>query len=233
MKILYADDDPAFLTLIGDILSVEGHQTLLAKDGQQALDLFFSYNDIGLVILDVMMPFYSGWEVLDEIRTHSAVPIMMLTALDDEPSEIKGLKRGADEYIAKPFSYEVFMARVHALLRRNQLPKEETLTAGRLTMDQAAQRVCANGKDILLTHKEYELLALLMRNPRMVFSRETLLDRVWGFDFEGDQRTVDTHVKTLRSKLLSCGSYIQTVRGSGYKLEATNESLRKITRLSP
>ena len=182
---------------------------------------FFSGAEPGLVILDVMMPVYDGWEVLKEIRAQSDVPVMMLTALDDEQSEVMGLKHGADDYLAKPFRYAVFVARLNALLRRTTRELGGVLRFGELTVELEKRRVLVAESEITLSNKEFLLLSLLMQNHGVVFSREKLLTKIWGFDFEGDERTVDTHMKTLRQKLASCGRMIQTVRGAGYRFEDT------------
>lgn len=218
IKILIADDDPIFRHLVCDIVRKEGLTPVEADDGEQAINLFAS-QDIDLVILDVMMPVYNGWEVLKEIRAFSDVPIIMLTALGEEKNEVEGLRRGADDYIAKPFSYPVFLARLHSLLKKVRKEKNAIRSLGTLTLNPSARKVHTNGEEVELSHKEFSLLAYLMKNPGQVLTREMILDTVWGFDFDGDIRTIDTHVKTLRSKLGSCGSYIKTVRGSGYLIE--------------
>ena len=221
IRVLVADDDSALRTLICDIVRQQGYDPIEAADGKQAIDRFFSGAEPGLVILDVMMPVYDGWEVLKEIRAQSDVPVMMLTALDDEQSEVMGLKHGADDYLAKPFRYAVFVARLNALLRRTTRELGGVLRFGELTVELEKRRVLVAESEITLSNKEFLLLSLLMQNHGVVFSREKLLTKIWGFDFEGDERTVDTHIKTLRQKLLSCGTMIQTVRGAGYRFEVT------------
>ena len=221
IRVLVADDDPALRALICDIVRQQGYDPIEAADGKQAIDRFFSGAEPGLVILDVMMPVYDGWEVLKEIRAQSDVPVMMLTALDDEQSEVMGLKHGADDYLAKPFRYAVFVARLNALLRRTTRELGGALRFGELTVELEKRRVLVAESEIALSNKEFLLLSLLMQNHGVVFSREKLLTKIWGFDFEGDERTVDTHMKTLRQKLASCGSMIQTVRGAGYRFEDT------------
>ena len=221
VRVLVADDDPALRALICDIVRQQGYEPVEAADGKQAIDCFFSGLEPALVILDVMMPIYDGWDVLKEIRAHSDAPVMMLTALDDETSEVTGLKHGADDYLAKPFRYAVFVARLNALLRRTTREQSGTQHYGELTIEPEKHRVLAEGNEIVLSNKEFLLLMLLTQNRGVVFSREKLLTKIWGYDFEGDERTVDTHIKTLRQKLGSCGTMIQTVRGAGYRFEET------------
>ena len=221
VRVLVADDDPALRALICDIVRQQGYDPIEAADGKQAIDRFFSGAEPGLVILDVMMPVYDGWDVLKEIRAQSDVPVMMLTALDDEQSEVAGLKHGADDYLAKPFRYAVFVARLHALLRRTNREQNGTQRFGMLAIEPEKRRVTVGENEVVLSNKEFLLLSLLTQNQGVVFSREKLLNKIWGFDFDGDERTVDTHIKTLRQKLLSCGEMIQTVRGAGYRFEVT------------
>ena len=221
IRVLVADDDPALRTLICDIVRQQGYEPMEAADGKQAIDRFFSGAEPALVILDVMMPAYDGWEVLKEIRAHSDVPVMMLTALGDEQSEVAGLKHGADDYLAKPFRYAVFVARLHAILRRTNRDQTGTQNFDELTIEPDKRRVLVAGSEIVLSNKEFLLLMLLTQNRGVVFSREKLLTKIWGYDYEGDERTVDTHIKTLRQKLVSCGGMIQTVRGAGYRFEET------------
>ena len=220
-RVLVADDDPALRALICDIIRQQGYEPIEAADGKQAIDRFFSNVEPALVILDVMMPIYDGWDVLKEIRAHSDVPVMMLTALDDEQSEVTGLKHGADDYLAKPFRYAVFVARLDALLRRINRDFAVAQKFGELVIEPEKRRVMIAEDEIILSNKEFLLLALLTQNRGVVFSRERLLSKIWGYDFEGDERTVDTHIKTLRQKLASCGGMIQTVRGAGYRFEVT------------
>ena len=219
IQVLVADDDPSLRALICDIVRQQGYEAMEAADGKEAIDKFFSGAEPGLVILDVMMPLYDGWETLKEIRARSDVPVMMLTALDDEQSEVTGLRHGADDYLAKPFRYAVFVARLNALLRRTNRELSAPQTFGDLTLELEKHRVFVSGAEVVLSNKEFLLLALLAQNQGIVFSREKLLSKIWGFDFEGDARTVDTHIKTLRQKLCSCGEMIQTVRGAGYRFE--------------
>lgn len=219
VRVLVADDDPALRALICDIVRQQGYDPIEASDGKEAIDRFFSGTEPGLVILDVMMPVYIGWDVLKEIRAHSDVPVMMLTALDDEQSEVSGLKHGADDYLSKPFRYAVFVARLNALLRRTIREQNGAQRFGGLTIVPEKRRVLVEDAEIVLSNKEFLLLSLLAQNRGVVFSREKLLTKIWGYDFDGDERTVDTHIKTLRQKLLSCGEMIQTVRGAGYRFE--------------
>jgi len=216
MKILVADDDAILRELLCDIILKEGYLPLEAKNGQEAIDLFCAHNDIALVILDVMMPLYDGWEVLKEIRQHSEVAIIMLTALGDEKHEISGLTRGANDYIAKPFSYEVLVARMNALLRKQRKESEAVITLGELIIHQVTHKLFISQEEIPLNRKEYNLLLYLVNNRNHVLTREQILENIWGYDFDGDIRTIDTHIKTLRSKLSACGEYLKTIRGTGY-----------------
>lgn len=220
IKILVADDDPVFRNLVCDIIKKQGFIPVEASDGKQAVDIFFASNDIDLVILDVMMPKQDGWETLKYIREYSEVPVIMLTALDDQHHEVMGLKRGADDYIAKPFSYEVFVARLNALLRKVRKERLEVVEIGGIQIDQASHRVFVQGSEAVLDRKEYYLLIFLVRNKNRILTREQILSSVWSYDFAGDIRTIDTHIKTLRAKLADCGEYIKTARGVGYYFEA-------------
>lgn len=219
IKILVADDDPVFRELVCDIIKKEGYVPVEACNGQQAIDIFFGTQDIDLLILDVMMPLYDGWEVLKEIREHSEVPVMMLTALGDEKHEVLGLKKGADDYIAKPFSYELFVARLNTLLRKLKNERLTEITIGEIVVNQATHKVTVYDTEIELNRKEYGLLIYFTKNCNRVLTREQILCSIWGYDFEGDIRTIDTHIKTLRAKLGDCGEYIRTIRGSGYMFE--------------
>jgi len=218
-KILVADDDALFRELIVDFLQNEGYRVASAADGEEAIEVFFSSEGFDLVILDVMMPLSDGWQVLRAIREHSQVPVIMLTALGDETHEILGLNEGANDYIAKPLSYERFMARVKSQLRKVLQEKKEVLVFKALEIDQGGQTVSLFGEELNFSTKEFKLLSYLLKNCNRVFSREQLLDAVWGYDFYGDPRTVDTHIKVIRSKLQSYGNYIRTVRGMGYIFE--------------
>lgn len=216
---LVVDDDNIFRELVCDIIKKEGYRVLEAADGEEGLRVFFENKNIDLVILDVMMPIYDGWEVLLEIREHSEVPVIMLTALGDEKHEVFGLKEGADEYISKPFGYEVFVARINALLRKVKKEKAAEIIIENLRINQGAHKVYVDEDEVDLNRKEFSLLVYLIENRNLVLTREKILDSVWGYDFEGDVRTIDTHIKTLRAKLQQCGAYIKTVRGSGYVFE--------------
>lgn len=214
--ILYADDEERYREMITLFLESGGHQVLAAANGREALDIFNSRPDIRLVILDAMMPVMDGWKTLKAIRSVSPVPILMLTALDDAAHEIKGLQEGADDYIQKPFKSKIFLARVQAALRRAGETGHEILEAEMIRIDIATQTVFADSHPTEMTPREFDLLVFLVRNPDIVLSRERILDRVWGFDYEGDPRTVDTHIKSLRAKLGKAGDYIKTNRGTGY-----------------
>lgn len=219
LVILICDDDAVFRRLLCDIVKKQGYSVLEAANGQEALDVFFSRTDISLVVLDLLMPVYNGWEVLKEIRTHSDVPVLMLTALGDEQSEVRGLTRGADDYISKPFSYEVLVARINSLLRKEKKVLSEMIAVGRISIDQLSHKVLIDEQEISLNNKEYSLLLYLIKNIRIVLTREKIKDNVWGYDVDGDLRTIDTHIKMLRAKLGLCGGYIKTIRGSGYLFE--------------
>lgn len=222
IKILIAEDDSIFRDLVSDIVRKEGYISVEARDGKEAIDIFFSSNDIDLIILDVMMPIYDGWEVLKEIREHSDVPVIMLTALGDEKNEIFGLKEGADDYIAKPFSYKIFIARLNTIIRKLKKKRIDEIIVGKIKIYPVTHKVIVNSSEVELNRKEYSLLTYLVTNNNRVLTREQILDKVWGYDFDGDTRTIDTHIKTLRSKLLTYGNYIKTVRGSGYMFEVQN-----------
>lgn len=219
-KILVVDDESRMRKLIRDFLEREGYQILEAADGIEALDLFYSYKDIDLIILDVMMPRMDGWQVCKEVREHSKVPIMMLTARAEEQSELKGFELGVDEYIAKPFSPKILVARVSALLKRVKNAVEESaINAGGITIDKTAHMVTVDGEIVDLSVKEFELLTYFIENQKIALSREKILNHVWNYDYFGDARTIDTHVKKLRSKLGEKGNYIKTIWGMGYKFE--------------
>lgn len=219
LKILVVDDESRMRKLVHDFLAKAGYQILEAEDGAEALDIYFANSDIALVILDVMMPKLNGYEVLKEIRAYSKVPVVMLTARGEEHDELKGFELGVDEYISKPFSPKILVARVLALLRRNkENTGSEVLEVGDIRLDKAAHTVTIAGKDVELSYKEFELLTYLMENKGIALSRERILNSVWNYDYFGDARTIDTHVKKLRSKLGEC-DYIKTVWGLGYKFE--------------
>jgi len=214
--ILYADDEEKYRKMISLFLESDGHNVLTASNGRVALDIFNSRPDIKLVILDVMMPVMDGWKTLKAIRSISPVPVLMLTALNDAVHEVKGLQEGADDYIQKPFTGKVFLARVQAALRKNAQSEPEVLQSTTIRIDLTAHTILADSRPIEATPREFDLLAFLVRNPDIVLSRERILDRVWGFDYDGDPRTVDTHIKSLRAKLGKAGECIRTIRGMGY-----------------
>lgn len=219
MKILLVEDDKHLRKLIHDILKKEGYQGLEAGDGSEALKIFFEERDIELVILDIMLPLFNGIEVLTQIRKYSEVPVIMLTALGSEQDEIKGLNAGANDYISKPFSYEVLVARVNAIMRKKIKESESIITEGDIQVNQLTYEVKVDEEIVDLNRKEYQLLTYLILNKKSVLIRNQILDQVWGFDYEGDIRTIDTHIKTLRTKLKSCGQYIHTIRGVGYMFD--------------
>lgn len=220
LKILVVDDESRMRKLVRDYLNKAGFEVLEAQDGEAALDIFFKEKDIALLILDVMMPKLDGWQVCREIREFSKAPIIMLTARTDEKDELLGFQLGVDEYISKPFSPKILVARVEAILRRtSKLSKEESLSCGRIRMDKGAHQVFIDDRPIELSFKEFELLAYFMENKGMALSRETILNHVWNYDYYGEPRTIDTHVKKLRSKMGDAGDQIITIRGMGYKLE--------------
>lgn len=221
LKILVVDDEARMRKLVGDFLKKSGYLVLEAADGSAALDLFFEQKDIALIILDVMMPKMDGWEVCKEIRRYSKVPVIMLTAKSAEQDELLGFELGVDEYITKPFSPKILVARVEAILRRTVSgEKAETLSAGGICIDQSAHSVTIDGKPVDLSYKEFELLTYFMENIGIALSREKILNHVWNYDYYGDARTIDTHVKKLRSKMGTKGDLIKTIWGMGYKLEA-------------
>ena len=220
LKILVVDDESRMRKLVRDFLVKQGYQVLEAGDGSEALDLFFEHQDIALMILDVMMPKIDGWQVCREARAYSKVPIIMLTARADEKDELQGFELGVDEYIAKPFSPKILVARVEAILRRtSKLSDDENLECGGIVIDKAAHVVTIDGKAIDLSYKEFELLTYFVENKGIALSREKILNSVWNYDYFGDARTIDTHVKKLRSKMGEKGELIKTVWGMGYKLE--------------
>ena len=220
LKILVVDDESRMRKLVRDFLVRQDFEVLEAGDGEQAVDLFFEEKDIALIILDVMMPKMDGWQVCREIRKHSKVPIIMLTARGDEQDELLGFELGVDEYISKPFSPKILAARVSAILRRTAGSGEgDVLEAGGIHVDKAAHEVKIDGENIELSFKEFELLTYFMENQGIALSREKILNNVWNYDYFGDARTIDTHVKKLRSKLGEKGDYIKTIWGMGYKFE--------------
>ena len=219
LKILVADDESRMRKLVKDFLIKINFEVLEAEDGSQALDLFYATKDIALIILDVMMPKMDGFEVCREIRQTSQVPIIMLTAKGDERDELQGFQIGVDEYITKPFSPKILVARVEAVLRRtNQAEETELLEYGGIVVDKTAHSVTIDGKPVDLSFKEFELLTYFMENKGIALSREKILNHVWNYDYFGDARTIDTHVKKLRSKLGDKGDLIKTIWGVGYKM---------------
>jgi len=221
IKILVADDESRMRKLVSDFLSKEGYTIIEAADGTEAVDLFFNTKDIDLVITDVMMPGLDGWQVLKEIRAYSKVPVIMLTAKGDERDELQGFDLGADEYISKPFSPKILVARVDALLRRsNAVSEGKRLEINGIVLDEAAHSVTIDGQSVELSFKEFELLMYFMTNKGIALSREKILNNVWNYDYFGDARTIDTHVKKLRAKMGEKGDLIKTIWGMGYKFEA-------------
>ena len=220
IKILVVDDESRMIKLVRDFLEREGYQVLEAGDGLEAMELFYEEKDIALLILDVMMPKMDGWQVCREIRQSSKVPIIMLTARSEERDELQGFQLGVDEYISKPFSPKILVARVGAILRRSRVVSEEEVTdAGGIFIDKAAHMVKIDGQEIDLSFKEFELLTYFVENQGIALSREKILNNVWNYDYFGDARTIDTHVKKLRNKLGEKGNYIKTIWGMGYKFE--------------
>ena len=210
--------------LVRDFLVKKDFEVIEAGDGAEALDLFFEDKDISLVILDVMMPKMDGWQVCREIRAYSKVPIIMLTAKGEERDELLGFELGVDEYISKPFSPKILVARVEAILRRTTgLSADDILRAGGIEINKAAHQVSIDGENVDLSYKEFELLTYFVENQGIALSREKILNSVWNYDYFGDARTIDTHVKKLRSKLGSKGEYIKTIWGMGYKFEVDKE----------
>ena len=220
LKILVVDDESRMRKLVRDFLVKQNFDVLEAGDGEEAVDIFFKEKDIALIILDVMMPKMDGWQDFREIRKYSKVPIIMLTAKGDERDELQGFDLGVDEYITKPFSPKILVARVEAILRRsNLLTNDDVISAGGIELDKAAHQVKIDGQEIELSYKEFELLAYFLENQGIALSREKILNNVWNYDYFGDARTIDTHVKKLRSKLGEKGEMIKTIWGMGYKFE--------------
>ncbi|MBQ7707835.1 MAG: response regulator transcription factor [Lachnospiraceae bacterium] len=220
LKVLVVDDESRMRKLVKDFLIKNNYIVIEAADGEQAVDIFMSTKDISLIILDVMMPKLDGYGVAEEIRRVSDVPIIMLTAKSDEKDELRGFELGIDEYITKPFSPKILVARVGAVLRRSESSeKEEMLTADGIEMNISAHQVKVDGQPVDLSYKEFELLNYFLVNRGVALSREKILNNVWNYDYFGDARTIDTHVKKLRSKLGSKGEYIKTIWGMGYKFE--------------
>ena len=224
VKILVVDDESRMRKLVSDFLVRQNYEDLEAADGEEALDLFYREKDIALLILDVMMPKLNGWDVCREVRETSKVPIIMLTAKGDESDELNGFELGVDEYISKPFSPKILVARVGAILRRSGKTEEteENMELGGIVVNKTAHLVTVDGERIDLSFKEFELLSYFMENAGIALSREKILNHVWNYDYFGDARTIDTHVKKLRSKMGKKGEYIKTIWGMGYKFEVEN-----------
>lgn len=220
-KILVVDDESRMRKLVKDFLIKNNYDVLEAGDGEEAVDIFFANKDIALVVLDVMMPQMDGWDTLREIRRSSKVPIIMLTARSEERDELKAFELGVDEYVTKPFSPKILVARVDAVLRRScGLEKEEIISCGVITIDKSAHQVFVEDNTVDLSFKEFELLVYFVENKGIALSRETILNNVWDYDYFGEARTIDTHVKKLRSKLGDkAGDMIKTIWGMGYKME--------------
>ncbi len=218
-KILVVDDEARMRKLVNDFLTKSGFEVTEASNGEEAVDIFFERNNFDMVVLDVMMPKMDGWQVLKQIREYSTVPIIMLTARAEEKDELLGFKMGVDEYISKPFSPKILVARIEAILKRNN-NFEEKIEIGGITIDKTAHEVIIDGKNIELSYKEFELLSYFVANKGVALSRERILNSVWNYDYFGDARTIDTHVKKLRSKMGSKGEYIKTIWGMGYRFDA-------------
>jgi DNA-binding response OmpR family regulator len=219
LKILVVDDESRMRKLVRDFLVKQGFEVIEAEDGEDALNKFYEQKDIALIILDVMMPKINGWDVCREIRESSKIPIIMLTAKGEENDELQGFEIGADEYISKPFSPKILVARVEAILRRAGKNEEEILQIGGITVDRLGHQVKVDDRELELSFKEFELLTYFIENKGIALSREKILNHVWNYDYFGDARTIDTHVKKLRSKMGDKGEYIKTIWGMGYKFE--------------
>lgn len=219
VKVLVVDDESRMRKLVRDFLIKKDYEILEAADGEEALDVFYENKNISLVILDVMMPKMDGWQVCKEIRSYSDVPIIMLTAKGEENDELQGFDLGVDEYISKPFSPKILVARVEALLRRSNVLGDAVISVGGIEVDKTAHMVRIDGNPIELSFKEFELLTYFVENKGIALSREKILNNVWNYDYFGDARTIDTHVKKLRSKMGEKGEYIHTIWGMGYKFE--------------
>lgn len=219
IKVLVVDDESRMRKLVSDFLTRDGYEVIEAGDGEEAVEIFFQNKDIAVILLDVMMPKMNGWQVLKTIREYSQVPVIMLTAKGEEQDELHGFDLGVDEYISKPFSPKILVARVGAVLKRSNQIKSSKLECGGIVIDKAAHQVTIDGKEIELSFKEFELLTYFMENRGLALSREKILNNVWNYDYFGDARTIDTHVKKLRSKMGEKGEYIHTIWGMGYKFE--------------
>jgi len=221
LKVLVVDDEARMRKLVKDFLTIKGFSVIEAEDGENAVDIFFKQKDIALVILDVMMPKMDVWEVCKAIRQYSQTPIIMLTARGEERDELKGFELGVDEYISKPFSPKILVARVEAILRRSNAAASDVIQVGGIDINKAAHEVTIDGTPVELSFKEFELLSYFVDNQGIALSREKILNNVWNYDYFGDARTIDTHVKKLRSKMGDKGEYIRTIWGMGYKFEVS------------
>ncbi|MFR7991593.1 MAG: response regulator transcription factor [Lachnospiraceae bacterium] len=219
VKVLVVDDESRMRKLVKDFLVKKDFEVLEASNGEEALDVFYDNKNISLIILDVMMPKMDGWQVCKEIRSYSDVPIIMLTAKGDERDELQGFDLGVDEYISKPFSPKILVARVEAILRRSNVIGDSVISVGGIEIDKAAHLVKIDDKPVELSFKEFELLTYFVENKGLALSREKILNNVWNYDYFGDARTIDTHVKKLRNKMGDKGEYIHTIWGMGYKFE--------------
>lgn len=220
VKILVVDDESRMRKLVKDFLVREGYEVLEAIDGEQAIDLFYEDKDIALIILDIMMPKMDGWQVCREVRKLSKIPIILLTAKSDERDELQGFELGVDEYISKPFSPKILVARVEVILRRSGIAGNDTIEVEGIKIFKDSHKVTVDGEEISLSVKEFELLLYFMNNKGIALSREKILNHVWNYDYFGDARTIDTHVKKLRAKMGEKGNYIKTIWGMGYKFES-------------
>lgn len=219
IKILVVDDEARMRKLVKDFLSVKGYKVVEAADGEEAISLFMEQKDIKLILLDVMMPKMDGFETLKLIRQYSDLPVIMLTARSEERDELQGFNLGVDEYITKPFSPKILVARVEAILRRSGQDREEKLSAGGIVIYKSAHQVSIDDTPIDLSYKEFELLSYFLENKGIALSREKILNHVWNYDYFGNARTIDTHVKKLRAKMGKKGEYIKTIWGMGYKFD--------------
>ncbi|MBQ6229632.1 MAG: response regulator transcription factor [Eubacterium sp.] len=219
VKIMVVDDEARMRKLVRDYLVKSGYFVIEAVDGEDAYNRFINTRDISLIVMDIMMPKMDGYETTAEIRKISNVPIILLTAKSDEKDELKGYEQGVDEYITKPFSPKILVARIEAVLRRTNSDEDSVIEAGGISLDISAHKVTVDGQEIELSFKEFELLEYFMNNQGTALSREKILNNVWNYDFFGDARTIDTHVKKLRAKLGSKGEYIRTIWALGYKFE--------------
>ncbi len=218
-RILIVDDDKKINDLLVDIFTVEGYETVSAYDGEEAIKILENHKDIPLMLLDVMLPEFDGWQVLDYVKERFDVKVIMLTALSDEYSEAKGLKNGADDYVIKPFKRAALVERAKKLIAGYITNNTRELVSGNLRVSQAEMKVYIDEKEIKITAKEYQLLLLLMKNSPHVLDRNTILEKIWGFEYGGNDRTIDTHIKMLRHSIGDCGELIRTVRGTGYSFE--------------